>query len=107
MALNDPKRRSPARAVPHGSSSNFSAAPRIRLGVAVRPSPPPTPAYAAEFDQHRALWSELLGGGGGEGLSVIGRRALGLEDWPVGVGAVGGRHDHSGAYLARIEQHGL
>ena len=32
--------------LPHGSNVNTSAAPRMRLGVAVRPAPPPTAAGA-------------------------------------------------------------
>ena len=93
--------------LPHGSSVNTSAAPRMRLGVAVRPAPPPTSAYAAEYDEHRALWSEFLeavSDGDGAAVSPHGRRALGLEAGPAAPGPVGARRDHSAAYLARTAQ---
>ena len=75
--------------VPHGSSTNCSKAPRMRLGVTVRPAPPPTPAYESAYFDQRETWSEFLDAAASDHrqgerdalLSAIGSRALGLTAW--------------------------
>ena len=100
--------------LPHGSSANTSQAPRMRLGVTVRPAPPPTATFDSAYSEQRATWAECLAaaaqcrehGENGALLSEVGRRAIGLAGWADDESRAGLDHfvDRSAAYLAGLRK---